>query len=255
MKPRLCWTVLALGLFAGRLPAQADDIADVPSEDFRAGKDDDKRYFLIGPAKGAKAPAEGFRLVVVLPGGAGSADFHPFVKRIWKHSLSDKYLVAQPVAVKWTEKQEIVWPTAKNPAEKMKFTTEDFVAAVIDDAAARHKIDPKHVYTLAWSSGGPAAYAVSLTNPKVKGSFIAMSVFKPELLPALEKAKGHAYYLYHSPQDRTCPFAMAERAAKDLEKAGAKTTLTRYDGGHGWVAGLSDHIRQGLEWREKDRKA
>jgi len=85
----------------------------------RRGKD--KRYFLIGPRSEVKAPEAGHGLIVILPGGSGGADFHPFVKRIYKHAIPATYLVAQPVAVKWTEKQEIVWPTGKSRSERMKF--------------------------------------------------------------------------------------------------------------------------------------
>lgn len=216
-----------------RLAAQ-EDVADIPSQDLRAGKDKDKRYFLTGPLKDAKAPKKGYGLVVVLPGGSGSADFHPFIKRIYKHAAPEGYLLAQPVAVKWTDEQEIVWPTKKNCVEKMKFSTEAFVDAVIEDVAGRHKLNPERVFTLSWSSSGSAAYAISLTNPKVTGSFIAMSVFRPGLLPALEKAKGHGYFLYHSPDDRLCPYRMAEQAVKNLEKSGAKVKLETYEGGHGW---------------------
>jgi predicted esterase len=189
---------------------------------------------------------------VVLPGGPGSADFHPFVKRIYKNALPDGYLVAQPVAVKWTEQQQIVWPTDKNRADEMKFSTEEFVDAVIHDVTSGQKVNPERVFTLSWSSSGPAAYAVSLTNQKVTGSFIAMSVFKPDLLPALQKAKGHGYFLYHSPDDRVCPFRMAEQAVKGLEESGATVKLATYEGGHGWRAGLYDHIRAGVQWLEKN---
>jgi predicted esterase len=242
---------LLISLFAGwRLGAQ-EDVADIPSQDLHAGKDKNKRYFLkryflIGP------PKEGNGLIVVLPGGSGSADFHPFVKRIYKHAIPEGYLVAQPVAVMWTEKQKIVWPTEKNHVEGMKFSTEEFVDAVIKDVAGRHKLDPERIFTLAWSSSGPAAYAISLTNPKVTGSFIAMSVFKPDLLPPLEKGKGRGYFLYHSPDDRVCPFRMAQQAVKDLEKSGATVKLATYEGGHGWRAGLYDHIREGVQWLEKN---
>jgi predicted esterase len=228
-----------------------DDVADIVSQDLRIGKDENKRYFLIGPAKDAKAPDEGIGLIVVMPGNDGSAAFHPFVKRIFKNSLPPTYLVAQPVAVKWTPNQPIVWPTAKNRAESMKFTTEELVAAVIADAGARHKLNPKRIFTLTWSSSGPAAYAIALTDKQVTGSFIAMSVFKPNELPPLEKAKGHAFFLYHSPNDRVCPFRMAEQAVKDLEKNGAAVTLKQYDGGHGWRGGLYEHIADGIQWLEK----
>ncbi len=252
--PLLC-SLSAIAFLAGPVPAQADDVADVPSQDLRAGKDEDKRYFLIGPRKEARAPKDGYGLLVILPGGPGSADFHPFVKRIYKYAIPDGYLAAQPVAVKWTEQQAVVWPTAKNPAAKMKFSTEAFVAAVIKEVAAKHKIDPKRVFTLSWSSSGPAAYAISLSDKTVTGSFIAMSVFNPEVLPPLGKAKGHAYYLYHSPDDKVCPYRMAEQAVKDLAKNGAKVTLQTYDGGHGWRGGLYDHMRQGIQWLETNRAA
>ncbi|MFM7563514.1 MAG: alpha/beta hydrolase [Planctomycetota bacterium] len=242
---------LLVFVLPGQLIAQ-EDVADIASQDLRADKDENKRYFLVGPHKGVTAPKKGYGLLVVLPGGDGSPDFHPFVKRIYKNSVPEGYVLAQPVAVKWTEKQQIVWPTDKNRAEGMKFSTEEFVDAVIKDVGGKHQLDPERTFTLTWSSSGPAAYAVSLTSKKVTGSFIAMSVFKPAFLPPLEKAKGHGYFLYHSPDDRVCPFRMAEQAAKDLENSGATVKLTTYEGGHGWRAGLYDQIRKGVEWLEKN---
>ncbi|HEX4591195.1 MAG TPA: hypothetical protein VH120_14750, partial [Gemmataceae bacterium] len=221
MHPHLRFAAVVPVLFcAGRLPAQ-DDVADVRSQNLRAGKDDQKHYFLIGPANDGPVSVKGYGLVVVLPGGLGSADFHPFVKRIYKYAVPDRFLIAQPVAVKWDEKQQIVWPTEKNRVENMKFSTEEFVEAVIADVAGRNKLDPARIFTLSWSSGGPAAYAISLSSKKVTGSFVAMSVFKPEQLPPLEKSKGHRYFLCHSPDDRICPFRMAEQAEESLKKNGA----------------------------------
>jgi predicted esterase len=243
---------LSVALLTGRRLAAQDDVADVASQDLRAGKDEQKRYFLIEPPKDAKAPKKGYGLLVVLPGGDGSADFHPFIKRIYKNSVPEGYLLAQPVAVKWTEDQEIIWPTNKNRVEGMKFSTEEFIDAVIKDVAGKYKLDPERAFTLTWSSSGPAAYAASLSSSKITGSFIAMSVFKPDLLPPLEKAKGHAYFLYHSPDDDVCPFEMAEQAAKELEKGGATVKLATYEGGHGWKGNLYDDIREGVEWLEKN---
>ncbi|CAN5170993.1 hypothetical protein BH10PLA2_BH10PLA2_34930 [soil metagenome] len=241
--------------FLTRPAIAQDDVADVLSQDLRASKDDHKRYFLVGPGKIAKPPLAGYGLVIVMPGGPGTADFLPFVKRIYKNAVPEGFVLAQPVAVKWNDKQEIVWPTAKNTVKDMKFSTEEFVDAVIKDVGDQHKLDPQRIYTLTWSSSGPAAYAISLSNPKVTGSFVAMSVFKPGQLPPLEKGKRHAYYLYHSPDDRVCPFRMAQQASAQLEQAGAKVKLTTYEGGHGWRGPLFDQIREGLEWLDKNHAA
>jgi predicted esterase len=231
------------------------DVADIPSQELQAAGDANKRYFLIGPKKNTKLPAEGYGLFVILPGGDGSADFHPFVKRIYKNSLADRHLAAQPIAFKWTADQRIVWPTKTNPVEKMKFSTEDFVEAVIEDVAKKHKLDRTKVFTLSWSSSGPTAYATSLQNKhSARGSFIAMSVFNPEFLPPLKQANGHAYYLYHSPDDRICPYRMAEQAKKSLTENGAKVQLATYTGGHGWRGNTYNDIRNGVEWLEKNQE-
>src|SRR5262249_58770221 len=120
-----------------------------------AGKDERKRYFLIEPPRGVKAPKKGYGLLVVLPGGGGGADFHPFVKRIYKNAVPEGYVLAQPVAVKWTEKQQIVWPTDKNRVEGMKFSTEECVEAVIQAVTGKYKLDPERGCRRPWGSSGP----------------------------------------------------------------------------------------------------
>jgi poly(3-hydroxybutyrate) depolymerase len=241
-----CLLTLAAALTAGRLMAEEDDVADTPASEQRVGDDEDKRYLLIRQQEAM--PEGGYGLVVVLPGGNGSAEFSGFVRRIRKYALPAGYLVAEPIPPAW---RQVVWPTAK----LRMFTTEEFVAGVIDDVAGREKLDPRRVFVLAWSSGGPAAYAVALSNPKVRGTLAAMAIFKPDQLPALDGAKDKAFYVYHSPDDRVVPFRYAEQAADDLKKAGAKVSLKTYAGGHGWKAGLYPDIRIGIEWLEANATA
>jgi predicted esterase len=230
------------------------DVVDIPAQELQAAGDADKRFFLIGP-KNPKPPAKGYGLLVILPGGDGSADFHPFVKRIYKYAVSDQYLVAQPIAVQWTDDQEIVWPTKTNPMDKMKFDTEEFVEAVIEDVARKHQIERTRIFTLSWSSSGPAAYALSLQKKRlVAGSFIAMSVFQPQSLPILNTANGQAYYLYHSREDRICPYRMAEQARDQLVEKGARVHLQSYQGGHGWRGNVYKDLGAGIGWLEKNRK-
>jgi len=242
--------ILTVGL--PRAAAQ-DDVADVPSRDVRIGSTDKKQYFLIGPKKAAKAPKTGYGLVLVLPGGDGSAEFNPFVKRIWKNAMPDGYLVAQLVAPKWTEEQarKIVWPTAKSKVVEAQFDTETFIADVIADARKRHKIDDKRVFALAWSSSGPAVHTAMLKkDTPLKGAFIAMSVFRVGDLSDLAAAKGRPYYLYQSREDKITKFSFAETARDNLTDAGARVKLVEYDGGHGWKGDVFGNIRRGIEWLE-----
>ena len=50
----------------------------VPSHDFLIDDDANRRYFLIGWDPKAKPPKDGYRMLLVLPGGSGSADFNGF---------------------------------------------------------------------------------------------------------------------------------------------------------------------------------
>ena len=256
VKKCLCLLVLfiCIGLWlTGKTIAQVaqDDISDVPGELTFAECDKHKRYYLIGAGEQIKAPKEGFGLVIVLPGGDGGARFASFVKRIYKYSLSEKYLVAQLVAVKWVPKQKIVWPTEKVKVDNQEFSTEEFVEAVVEDMRAKYKLNEQRIFTLSWDSGGPAGYAVSLQKEKsVTGSYIAMSKFKPEELEPLEQAAGHCYFIDHSPDDKVFSFEMAKKALGTLRKYGAKTEMVAYKGGHGWKGAVYIRIRKGIRWLE-----
>ncbi len=140
---------LAVALLGTLLWAQ-DDVAEVPSERLRADNDPRKTYFLIGPYKEAPCPEGGYRLLVILPGGDGSADFNPFCKRIYKYALHSDYIVAQLVVPKWSEDQfeSVVWPTKKLPWPTAKFTTEEFIGAVIAEMKKRYPIDSRYIFAL-----------------------------------------------------------------------------------------------------------
>ncbi len=204
------------------------------------------RYLLVPPAKEAATPENGFPLVLVMPGGDGSADFHPFVRFISDTVLHEKYVVAQPLAPSW-----VVWPT-KNSIDRMT-STEDLLKAVIDDIASKHKIDRSRVYAVCWSSSGPAVYASLLQKESpLAGALIAMSVFKPDQLPPVKNAAGRKVYLLHSPNDQVCPYWMAEKARDEFQKAGVAVRLETYKGGHGWQSGSVSHIGKALEWLDEN---
>ncbi len=80
-----------------------------------------------------------------------------------------------------------------------------------------------------------------------------MSVFSPGRLSPLTNACGRPFYLLHSPED-AIPIRMAEAARDELRKAGAKTELQTYEGGHGWRGDVFGEIRRGVEWLEKNHR-
>ena len=230
--------------------ALAAEFAGLPAQDLTAPDHQRMRYFLIGPRAGDDEPPEGYGLVVILPGGDGSADFNPFCKRIVKNALPPGYVGAQLVAPVWnTDPNRRVWPTRQQHTDAAEFTTEDFINSVVTDVGRRIKVDYRLVFTLGWSSGGPPLYSMSLQpDSVVTGTFIAMSVFKPQTLPALLAAKGRVYYILHSPEDWISFDRFPKVAEQSLREHGAKVKLATYRGGHGWTEDPYGNIRRGLEW-------
>jgi predicted esterase len=244
----------AAALLAMLSPAAGaqDDIADVSGQEYVAAGNDKFAYIEIGATPPAAEPNDGFKLLLVLPGGDGGRDFMPFVKRIYKYVLGPEYLVAELVAPAWPRSESVVWPTAKEGPVAAKFAIEKFVPAVVEDVAKRHKLDRRHVFALGWSSGGPAVYAASLVEkPVLTASMPAMSVFFPSRLPPLARAKDRVFYILHSPDDEVCKFVLAKSANDKLAAAGAKVTLVEYPGGHGWQGDVFGNIAAGVAWMEE----
>lgn len=64
--------------------------------DVKAGKG--VGQYLLVPSSDKTGSDKKHPLLIVLPGGDGSADFHPFVKRIHENALSENFILAQPIA-------------------------------------------------------------------------------------------------------------------------------------------------------------
>lgn len=232
---------------------EAKEKAGVPENMVEVAVGESKgNYLYVAPGE---EPKSGNALLVVLPGGDGSADFHPFVSNIHANSLWDDFALAQPIAKKWTPGQRIVWPIANDKVKKKQYNTEELIEAVVADVGKKVKLDPKRIYVLAWSSGGPAAYAaLCQKETSLTGGMLAMSVFKPDQLPELENAKGRSFYIYHSTDDKVCPFWMAEEANEMFTDLGIRSTLVKYGGGHGWRGNVFGNIEKGMLWLEESEE-
>jgi predicted esterase len=236
---------------------QEDEFEGIPAVERQADVDRKKTYFQIGPRDGVEMPEGGWKVLLILPGGDGSADFHPFCRRIHMHALPEDYIAVQLVAHAWSNDEDrVIWPSAHLNPQRARFTTEEFIAAVVEDLKKYVEINDQLVFAFGWSSGGPAVYANSVAEGSpVTGSFVAMSVFRPRYMGNdLSAASGHPYFVLHSPDDAMIPIdEHARRAVRELDEAGATTHLQTYPGGHGWVNDPYGHIRRGIEWLQEQQ--
>jgi predicted esterase len=215
-----------------------------------------QKYVLIEHKATAKSKSPR-GLVLVLPGGPGGKEFLPFCANVLtRWGIPTDFMAAQLIAPVWdTREDRVVWPGKAFPDPKAKFTSEAFLEAVREDVCKRRTIDPRYIFTLGWSSSGHVLYSASVSNEKVRGSLIAMSRFLPEKMLDLKRVRGKSYFLYHSPDDTTCPFADVQAAEKALKENGARVKLVTYPGGHGWVVNTfyADRIREGLLWLKEQK--
>ncbi len=219
-----------------------------------AAFDNDQRFFLIGANPAVPGPAPptlmgGRKLLLIIPGGDGSASLKPFGQRLHAQALDDTWLVAQLVAPKWDADQfeTLVWPTAKSPWNGARFTTEAFADAVVKEVAGRTAIDAKHVYILAWASGGPAGYAALLRQGSpFAGGVMAMSDFAIAKVEALKAARGKRVAIIHAEEDATTPIKTAEVARDWLARSGASVDLARIRGPRGWPEGTMPLLKEAL---------
>ncbi len=249
LKIRFCYSAFIVFFLMVNISHAQNDIADIPSKKHQLKN---KLVFHVIGDESKEAPENGFKLLIVLPGGDGSKAFTPFIKRIYQNCLDEDYLVIQLIARKWSKKQYATWPTRYLKVKNMKTSTEEFITQAINEVKKQTKVDSRHITAFGWASGGGAIYTTALKEKSpITGSFIAMSVFKPNLLPPLSNAKDRHFYIFHSKQDHVCPYRMAASANKKLTKNGAHVKFVEYSGGHGWRGDVFGNIRNGIHWLDK----
>ncbi len=210
-------------------------------------------YFQFGPKHRDPAPDAGYALVLVLPGGSGNAEFRAWCEERYQDWVGAGVVMAELVAKKWTPEQQIIWPTEKSKVDKMKFTTEEFVASVVEDLSSRVKIDPRRVITVSWSSSGPACYRIhTLRRTPVTASLVVMSVFKQDQMDSKRIGKKRPRFILHSPEDKTCNYIFVERARKWFGKKSTNIATDTYAGGHGWAGMSVDKARKALHWLQTE---
>ncbi|QQE10654.1 hypothetical protein JD969_14245 [Planctomycetota bacterium] len=243
-------------------PANVTDVADISATRITLDKDKKKTYILMdSQSTSEETESQPRPLLIIIPGGDGSEDFHFFCRRLYKFAALEanpNFIAVQPIAPQWSKMQtdNVTWPNKYHKFRGMKFTTETLINDIIKDVKSNHKIDETKIFTLAWSSGGPAAYDLALQKDSpVTGSFVAMSVFKPRP-QQLRFAKNKNFFIYHSKSDRVVPYNFSSKALSTLTKAKANVMHKTYDGNHGWFhANNYDNISDGLEHLQQQNKS
>ena len=182
---------------------------------------------------GAKAAGEtGPGLLVVLEGAdSGLSNASEFWMEAAQKALKGNYLIALPAPPKWSAEQNILWVTAKDrvSVKNVRFTTEQFLAAIVADVCARYPMWRDHIFLAGVAGGGLPVYAASLAPvTPFRGFYLLDASFSSAQLPPLTGAKGRKYFIQQDPASKTNPLWMAEAARRLLIQQGAFVTLSDF---------------------------
>jgi predicted esterase len=207
------------------------------------------RYFLVPPRETPSATDTAPGVLVVLPGGDGGPEFLTFVENTILASPAASRMVGVVVtAPRWSDVQETPWPTQDVPVERMRYTTESLVTAVIDDLRRQIDIDHDRIFLFAWGSSGRAALRLTTgLRSDFAGAYLAMASYQG-LPQRLTQCKGRRFVIDHSTGDRIHPHTDAVVATERLVGEGALAWLRTTRGGHGWTDTARAGIDAGIAW-------
>lgn len=251
MNTKLC-IVAAFGLGVAQASAQKDVQKEVQLPERTTRHElpalPQSLYYLTEPKK-TVADGVSRGLLVVLPGGDGSDQFLPFVAGALADCAPSTFCCVMLTAPKWGVAQKVVWPTASLAEAGMKYTTEEYVRAVVAEVQKTHEIDPAKTVLLGWSSSGPALYELLASGkPTAERAYIAMSVCKAKDSSVLAATKGMRIVLDQSRDDKVTPFVHAEKGRELLVASGATVRLIAHKGDHGWTDAPLPRLAEGLRW-------
>lgn len=109
-----------------------------------------------------------------------------------------------------------------------KWWDTDTVLALLDDLAARHRVDARRVYLTGLSMGGYGAWEVGLTQPERFAAIVPIcggGSSKPVLSaePARRKAlRTLGVWAFHGAKDESVPLAESQRMVDFLKKVGVE---------------------------------
>lgn len=116
----------------------------------------------------------------------------------------------------------------------------DILAGLLDDLAAKYRVDKDRVYLTGLSMGGFGSWSLAAAYPD---RFAAIAPICGGGNPAdAAKLKDLPIWVFHGAQDRTVPLASSERMVEALKTLGSAVKFTIYpDAGHdSWTATYDD---------------
>jgi len=121
-----------------------------------------------------------------------------------------------------------------DPAEVRKGI--DALQRFIDEALARHPVNPRKVVILGFSQGGVMAYELALRNPAAYAGLVALSSWLPdqmaESIPANPELANLQTLVIHGTRDPMISIDRARESRDALARLGVPASYREYEMGH-----------------------
>ena len=193
-------------------------------------------------------------LIILSPGDGNGAIQANQWQEIAQTALKGKYLVALPVAPRWSADQKTTWLTAANKGQvkEARFLTEAFVNSIVTDVSTAYSVDSAKIFVMGANDSGIAAYSSILDEKsRVKGAYLYNGTFKAAQLPSLKTAKGKKFFLFHEKENKQTPYLSASTAQLLLTQNGATVKLEELK--TALAAEFPPKVAAALEWLESGK--
>jgi predicted peptidase len=204
-------TLFAVCVLAGGCATSAPRSSPAPgrqTEHSGAGT----RYLLHLPAAHESEPA--WPLILFLHGGGERSEDLDHVRREGLPRILESVPDFPFVVVSPQETLERRW-------------TPDGLATLLDEAVAKHRVDPTRVYATGLSSGAVTALELAAAHPE---RIAAVAVVSPNRLPPdVCRLKDVPLWMFHNSGDPRIPAGRIRRFERTLSACGGEVRVTLYD--------------------------
>ena len=170
------------------------------------------RYLLHLPAAHGSEPA--WPLILFLHGGGERGEDLGLVRREGLPRILENVPDFPFVVVSPQETRARRW-------------TPDSLVALVDEIAAKHRVDPTRVYATGLSSGAATALELAAAHPE---RIAAVAAASPNRLPPnVCRLKDVPVWLFHNSGDPRIPTGRVRRFERALSACGGEVRLTLYD--------------------------
>lgn len=229
--------LVLLGVLAGCTPAPSDDSRISPAGEVQLNLIEvggEARSYIVHVPDDAR-PGKPLPVVVMLHGAGGDGERARLASGFDNYADANGFIVVYPNGTKaGTVSGEFSWNAGACCGVPQRTGVDDvsFIAAVLDEVAAQHPVDPSRVYLTGFSNGGMLTYRLSC---ELGERFAGIAIVGGALnLSVCDAPSPMSVLIVHGTADHTVPYDGGESNERTAARFGQWENVSVADSAAFW---------------------